>query len=153
MLSRGLRTVVQLLATHDDEELIVKVRHCLRPSRHQDSTLQGALSEDAQSSIRYELDVPPDPRDEMARNRSCMKFTGDAVPPTGPPLGWLQLWGGGYANIYGEYIPKSVQRWGYVMWNKERWDFPIGHRLVEQWCRWPSDDPEVGSMHYSWRPW
>ncbi|KAI8716953.1 hypothetical protein NCS52_00990100 [Fusarium sp. LHS14.1] len=117
LLSRGLSTAVQLLATHDDEELVVKVRHCLRPSRHQDSTLQGALSKDAQSSRRYDLDVPPDPRDEMARNRSCMEFTGDAVPPTGPPLGWLQLWGGGYSNIYGEYVPKCVQQWGYVMWN------------------------------------
>ncbi|WAO92282.1 Hypothetical protein NCS54_00978400 [Fusarium falciforme] len=152
MLSRGLRTAVQLLETHDDEELVVKVRQCLRRSRNQDSTLEGALSEAAQSSRRYELDVPPDPRDEIARDRRFMDFTGDAVPPTGPPFGWVQLWGEGYANIYGEYVPKSVQRWGYVMWNKERWDFPIGHRLLERWCRWPSDDIQVGSMHYSWRP-
>ncbi|KAH7268862.1 hypothetical protein B0J15DRAFT_233208 [Fusarium solani] len=153
MLSRGLRTTVQLLATHDDEGLVVKVRQCLRRSRNQDSTLKDALSEDAQSSRRYELDVPPDPRDEIARNRHCMDFTGDAVPPTEPPLGWVQLWGEGYANIYGEYVPKSVQRWGYVMWNKERWDFPIRHGLLERWCQWPSDDLEVGYMHYAWRPW
>ncbi|RSL95474.1 hypothetical protein CDV31_013871 [Fusarium ambrosium] len=153
LLRRGLRTAVQLWATHDDEELIVKVREYLRSNRDLDSTLEDALSEIAQSTRRYELDVPPDPRDEMARDRHCMDFTGDAVPPTTPPSGWVHLWGG-YANIYGEYVPRTVQRWGYVMWNKERWDFPGGgDRLMDSQCRWPSDDPDVGDIHYSWRPW
>ncbi|RSL49592.1 hypothetical protein CEP54_012351 [Fusarium duplospermum] len=69
ILRRGLRTTAQLWAPHDDEELIVKVRQYLRSNRDLDSTLEDALSEIAQSSRRYELDVPPDPRDKIARDR------------------------------------------------------------------------------------
>ncbi|KAM0421324.1 hypothetical protein ACHAPT_010854 [Fusarium lateritium] len=131
-ITRGLGIAVQLLAIDDDDELVI-------------NTI-------AQYSRRNDLNVPPNIRDDAEIDRVPIKFAGDAVPATGPPFAWVRLWGEIYSNIYGEYVPESVQRWGYVMWNKERWDFMGGDRLVaKQWSTAPDRHEQI-SMDYLWAP-
>ncbi len=50
-----------------------------------------------------------------------MDFVGDNIPPNEPPLAWVLLWHGKYANIYGEYVPEPLRIWGFVTWNESRW--------------------------------
>lgn len=153
MISRGLRTAVQLFATDKEEELVAKMRECLRRSAEQDSLLEEALGTMAQSNRKYEDDIPPDPRDERARNREPMRFCGDAVPPTGPPRAWVLLWSGGYSNVYGEYVPRSLQTAGYVMWNKERWKFRGAEDMVFEKWRFAPDPAQDIQRDWDWSPW
>ncbi|KAL2679309.1 hypothetical protein Neosp_010081 [[Neocosmospora] mangrovei] len=151
IITRGLRIPTQLLGIDNDEELVPKLLEAvIRGKGSKDATIEGTLTTDAQWSRRYNLELPPTDRDEAAADRDPMEFTGDGEPPSGPPLGWVRLWRGIYSNIYGEYTPETVQRWGYVMWNKERW---LGSDWVV-WRQWrhAQDRAREIELHYNWRP-
>jgi hypothetical protein len=81
-----------------------------------------------------------------------MKFGGDVVPPDGPPLAWVLLWGGVYANLYGQYTPSSLRYWGYVMWDERRWIEMGAKDLVSrQWGTARGAIEEIEEV-YGWRP-
>lgn len=88
----------------------------------------------------------------MELRRDPIEFVGDAVPPDGPPLGWVLLWGGIYSNICGEYVPRPVRRWSYVMGDERRWT-GLGTRefVARQWATAPDLVGEI-ECDYCWRP-
>ena len=88
-------------------------------------------------------------RDEAEARRDLITFTGDA--PLGPPLGWVLLWSGVYSNIFGEYVPRPVREWGYVMWDQRRWD-GLGDLVWRQWETEPDSVRQI-QIDYGWRPW
>ena len=81
-----------------------------------------------------------------------MEFGGDILPPDGPPLAWVLLWGGIYANLYGEYTPSWLKDWGYVMWDERRLvELGVTDLVSRQW----ETEPEAISLieeYYAWRP-
>jgi len=91
-------------------------------------------------------------RDEVERRKDPLEFTGDTVPPDGPPFAWVLLWGGTYANLYGEYIPSKLKQWGHVMWDERRWvELGAKSLISKQW----ETEPEVVEyieFNYGWRP-
>ncbi|KAK3904466.1 hypothetical protein C8A05DRAFT_31743 [Staphylotrichum tortipilum] len=52
-------------------------------------------------------------RDEAETRRDPIEFAGNAPPLLGPPAAWVMLWGGVSSNIYGGYVPETLQQgWG-----------------------------------------
>ena len=94
----------------------------------------------------------PNNRDEAEQRREPMLFVADDVPPNGPPAGWVLLWQGKYANIYGEYVPESLRLWGYVMWNEDRWVETGAKELIAmQWKTNPELVEEI-ETDCGWNP-
>ncbi|VUC30530.1 unnamed protein product [Clonostachys rosea] len=75
---------------------------------------------------RYQ--TQPSDRDARQQRREAMVFTEDSVNL--PPLGWTLIWKETYSNIYGYYVPSSLRRWGYVMWDAERMADSGGIRVL-----------------------
>ncbi|KAJ4326739.1 hypothetical protein N0V84_002859 [Fusarium piperis] len=151
MVSRGLGMAIRLLSIDDDEQLAMEFRQSLFREKCPDASLKEAVSMDAQRISRYDMPRILPGRVEVMGGE-YMGFMGDSVLPTEPPQAWVQLWGEMYSTIYGEYIPESVQRWGYVMWNKDRWNVPGGDKLVvKQWRQYPHCIYEV-MEDYGWTP-
>ena len=70
-------------------------------------------------------------REEADRRKDPMEFVGDT---DGPPLGWVLVCFGTYRNIYGRFMPVTVRRWGYVMWDENRWvELGAKHLVQQQW--------------------
>ncbi|KAL2144764.1 hypothetical protein VTI28DRAFT_8610 [Corynascus sepedonium] len=153
-VSRGLKMTVRLLAIDDHETLVAKMQRCLTHHHSLDAPMRRALGSVAQSDRRdaSSNSTSINPRDEAERRRDPLKFVGDAVPPDGPPLGWVLLWSGTYANIYGEYVPETVRKWGYVMWDERRWA-ELGARdlVAKQWETAPDLVQEI-EIDYDWHP-
>lgn len=125
---------VRLLAINDHEPLVAKMQRCLTHDQNNDASLRDALGTAAQND-RREISLKfTDARDAAEQRRDPVHLVGDAVPPEGPPLAWTFLWDGKYANVYGKYVPESVRRWGYIMWNEGRWSFAGAKELLAmQW--------------------
>lgn len=133
-ISRGLKMTVRLLAIDDHEKLVVKMQRSLTHDQSLDAPMRKALGSVAQNDRREMSTNFPNARDAAEQRRDPMDFVGDAVPPDDPPLAWVLLWDGKYANIYGEYVPELLRRWGYVIWNESRWNEMRAKQLVVmQW--------------------
>lgn len=117
-VARGLKLAIRLLAIEDHETLVNKMQRYLTRRYTQDAPMEQVLWSDTQRA-RRNLSSTND-RDDAELRRDPVEFTGDAGQ--GPPFGWVLLWNGIYANIYGEYVPSAVQEWGYVMWDNRRWN-------------------------------
>ncbi|KAL2192587.1 hypothetical protein P885DRAFT_72864 [Corynascus similis CBS 632.67] len=130
------------------------MQRCLTHHHGLDAPMRRALGSVAQSDRRdaSSNSTSINPRDEAERRRDPLEFAGDAVPPNGPPLGWVLLWSGTYANIYGEYVPEIVRKWGYVMWDERRWA-ELGARdlVAKQWETAPDLVQEI-EIDYDWHP-
>ncbi|RYP13395.1 hypothetical protein DL767_010753 [Monosporascus sp. MG133] len=151
-VSRGLKMTVRLLAIDDYEKLVSKMQRYLTHDQSLDAPMRKALDSVAQNDRREMSTNFPDARDEAEQRRDPVDFVGDAVPPDGPPLAWVLLWGGKYANIYGEYVPESLRRWGYVMWDKRRWtDMGAKELIARQWETVPELAAEIEN-DYNWSP-
>ena len=88
--------------------------------------------------------MPTNAKDAAEYRGEPLGFSRDKLPLTGPPMAWTILCGPGYYNIYGEGMPRSLQRWGYVIWDGRRW---IGHRGGELILRaWRSRDYSIAEM-------
>ena len=90
----------------------------------------------------------PCDRDAKQLRRDPMPFRGDAAEPDEhgprPPRAWTLMWREKYSNLYGDYVPHSVRRWGYVMWDAARLEQTAGvkEKLLRQWDEaWWTDDP------------
>ncbi|RYO76292.1 hypothetical protein DL766_008929 [Monosporascus sp. MC13-8B] len=132
--SRGLKMAAGLLATDDYEKLASEMQRCLTHDQCLDGPTRKALESVAQNDRREMSPNFPDARDEAEQRRDPLEFVGDAVSPDGPPLAWAPLWGAKYTNIYGEYVPESLRRLGYVMWDERRWtDIGAKGLVASQW--------------------
>ncbi|KAI0205950.1 hypothetical protein F4808DRAFT_455447 [Astrocystis sublimbata] len=150
-ISRGLKKTVRLLTINDHDELVQQMVRCLSHSAEIDAHMYEVLGDVSQMCRRDESSKYPNSRDEAEQRRDILQFAGDAVPPDGPPVAWVQLWGGKYSNIYGDYVPESVRRWGYVMWDERRWiDMKSGKSLITS--QWTADLATEIETFYNWKP-
>ncbi|KAH6854537.1 hypothetical protein B0I37DRAFT_362267 [Chaetomium sp. MPI-CAGE-AT-0009] len=153
-IARGLRKLAGLLVVKDHQTLVDKIEKedCITHGQVLlDATLRAALW-NASQIVRREEATSVNARDEAERRRDPMKFEGDVVPPDGPPLAWVLLWSGIYANIFGEHTPASIKDWGYVMWDERRWtELGAKDLVVRQWETEP-DLADVIEGHWGWRP-
>lgn len=146
---------VRLLAIDDHENLVAKMEQCLTHAENLDNLddpMSDVLGVVAQDDRREMSTNGPTARDEAEQRRDPIRFVGDAVPPDGPPLAWVLLWGGKYANIYGKLVPKLLRRWGYVMWDERRWTAMGAERLVAR--QWETASKLVNYIKnlYGWSP-
>jgi hypothetical protein len=142
---------VRLFAISDHDTLVAKMERAVTRHHHVDATMKKALWSVAQEDRRTMSDTT-NLRDEAEQRRDAMQFDGDAVPPDGPPLAWVLLWNETYSNIYGSYVPPTVQSWGYVMWDERRWTELGAQDLVyQQWETHPQLVEEIGT-DYGWAP-
>lgn len=153
-VSRGLKMTVRLLAVDDHEKLVIKMKRCLTYDQNKDAPMRRALCMVAQVDRREMSTNFPNAADKAEQRRAPIEFTGDAVPVTAdtPPWAWVVLWGGKYANVFGEYVPELLRRCAYVMWDKLRWvDSRAEDFLGEQWTVNPELVKEIEN-DYDWRP-
>ncbi|KAJ0334273.1 hypothetical protein COL5a_000321 [Colletotrichum fioriniae] len=122
--ARGLRphASLHLLRIDNHETLVNKMLSTLAMDRDIDECLEHVLDWSAQHERRVSSPRFPTARDKLERAKTPMKFTGDNVPPLSPPLAWVLLWNGRYSNVFGGFVPDELRRWGYVMWDEQRWN-------------------------------
>lgn len=152
-MMRGLKMTARILAViNNHDQLVDKMARCLTPFNHLDACMSDSLSTEAQCDRREDLNYTPNAQDD-AEGRDLLPFQGDAVPPTGPPLAWVLLWGGRYVNIYGGYVPEPLKEYGWVIWDGCRLDGMDARQLITtQWKSAPDLIEEIES-DYPWLSW
>ncbi|KAF2968709.1 hypothetical protein GQX73_g4903 [Xylaria multiplex] len=152
-VARGLKVATRLLMIDDHEKLVSEMQKYLIQFHWGDYPMREVLGCSAQYERRELSDSFPNTRDEAEQRRDPIHFVGDTVPPDGPTFAWVSLWGRKYSNIYGDYVPRSLRRWGYVMWDKRRWiNMGAGEDLiVGQWETSPQLVQDI-EVQYNWRP-
>ncbi|KAH6844566.1 hypothetical protein B0I37DRAFT_165044 [Chaetomium sp. MPI-CAGE-AT-0009] len=148
-VSRGLGVADKILKMDSHETLIAKIQKYLVLSCFQDDPIPLTTTWPVQRQRRA---AALSARDEAEQRKDPMEFAGDAVPPDGPPLGWVLLWNGTYVNIYGDHVPPAVQNWGYVMWDEHRWDERGARALVVK--QWETESQRIAEIEhcYGWCP-
>lgn len=96
--------------------------------------------------------ISPTPGTWLSRGEIRWTSFCDAVPPDDPPLAWVLLWGGRYANIYEGYVPESLKRWGYVTWDASRWTDMGAKGLVAMQWETALKLVEQIEFDYNWSP-
>lgn len=156
-IARGLEVTAYLLHTADHEGLVALMQKSLTGYQSRDSTIVRSFSDEAQDDRL--LMIPPSDRNATGRAREAaalrrdpVHFEGDAVPPTGPPLAWVQFWHGKYSNAFGNYIAPSLVRCGAFMWDGARWEGMGGEKRVEEaWAEIPKM-PDMIEADLGWHP-
>ncbi|KAI0186990.1 hypothetical protein EV127DRAFT_345345 [Xylaria flabelliformis] len=148
-IQRGLKTLARTLTITKHEKLVSWTSRCLSTTWHHDATLLQSLSFGAQVDRR---DSSLSARDQAEQRKDSMNFVGDSLPLDGPPLGWVLLWHGVYVNCYGQLAPTSLKRWGYVMWDAERWGGLGVEELIAK--QWKPRSSKVRLLRWTcgWRP-
>ncbi|KAI0151843.1 hypothetical protein GGR57DRAFT_470529 [Xylariaceae sp. FL1272] len=153
MISLGLTIAMHLLAIKDHDHLVFEIeRHATR-FHNQDASVEEALGIAAQFDRRDDSEYTSNTRDEAEKRRDSIQFIGDLIPPRSAPFAWVALWGGRYSNLYGEYVPSTLRRCSYVMWDQRRWaDMGVDESLiVAQWDASPGLADEIELLN-DWRP-
>ncbi|KAF5546751.1 hypothetical protein FNAPI_8769 [Fusarium napiforme] len=57
-------------------------------------------------------------KDQAQDDREKMNFNGDTYDS--PPLAWVMFWKESYSNLFGDFIPRPLRHWGYIMWDSDR---------------------------------
>ncbi|KAJ2991310.1 hypothetical protein NUW58_g2558 [Xylaria curta] len=151
IIARGLRTMARVLKINSHEELVSEMKKSLAINHLVDGTLMETTNMISQFDRRDGRSYSKlyvrfcgnyrdfhaavfDDRDLAERRQDRMRFLGDSMPLSGPPLAWVLLWDGKYVNIFGEFVPTSLKRWGYVMWDARRWaDVQAKELISSQW--------------------
>ncbi|KAH9897326.1 hypothetical protein F4778DRAFT_256600 [Xylariomycetidae sp. FL2044] len=153
MTQRSVKLLVQLLKIDCHEKLVSKMERRLGTSQFIDATMDEALDLGAQGDRRVFRPISfPNDKDRAEQERKQMYFNGDVLPPNQPPFAWVLLWNGKYANLYGDYVPELLRKWGYVMWDKQRWiDLGATDLIASQW-KFSPGLVEVIEGDYGWSP-
>ncbi|RBQ77753.1 hypothetical protein FVER14953_05762 [Fusarium verticillioides] len=69
-------------------------------------------------------------RDQAQDDREKMVFTGDS--DDSPPFAWVVFWKEAYSNLFGDFIPRPLRQWGYIMWDKDRLDNTDATAILDQ---------------------
>lgn len=152
-LPRSLEVAARILLAESPDEIILLMESFTeRGRRYADCTMRGALSPESQIA-RVDQPIWMDNfRAEARLRRDSIIFEGDDLPPQGPPFAWVQLWGGVYADIYGEYAPWTLVRAAYTVWDKKRWEGLKAEGLVvKQWELWPGFVQTI-EEEFGWSP-
>ncbi len=149
-LARSLQLRLRFLTLDsrgDDDTLVADVGRFLAVDKEECFTaLDWCLEIPTQRGRRHRTGL--NARDEAEARRDPIKFTGDVS--LGPPYGWVLLWKGIYSNLFAEYVPRTVRKWGYVMWDRNRWD-GLGDLA---WGQWKTDEELANQIwsDFEWRP-
>ncbi|TRX91146.1 hypothetical protein FHL15_007934 [Xylaria flabelliformis] len=151
-IQRGLKTLARTLTITKHEELVSWTSRCLSTTWHHDATLLESLSFIAQMGRRDRFPDSINARDQAEQRKDPIYFLGDSLPLNGPPLGWVFLWHGVYVNFYGQLAPTRLKRWGYVMWDAERWHGLGAEELITK--QWKPRSRKVGVLRWTcgWFP-
>ncbi|GLA46052.1 hypothetical protein AnigIFM63604_008014 [Aspergillus niger] len=123
LITQGLDHLQKIFFEIQDHSRLVAVMEeslILRTSTFICASGLGALDYLTQDDRRI---VAPSERDEREERREPLPFRGDKVDESDgayPPLAWTLLWKGTYSNMFGNYIPDEIPKWGYVMWDAAR---------------------------------
>lgn len=83
----------------------------------------------AQESRRVQW---PNRYDSAQDSRQKTPFSGDNL--SSPPLAWVLFWQGEYSNVFAEYVPRALRRWGFVIWDAARLDSDARDAIERGWC-------------------
>ncbi|KAI1126494.1 hypothetical protein F5Y10DRAFT_293754 [Nemania abortiva] len=158
MISRGLKMLARITRINNDDTLLRKLDKSLTCiGRGHEHRILESMDGGYNELRRYESPNFPGnlgARDEAQQRQDPMQFSGDSLPPNGPPLAWVLLWGGKYVHVYGNLVPESLKRWGYVMWDARRWTETASEGLIaKEWTGWSSKIDESDMRRFSgWTP-
>ncbi|KAI1347688.1 hypothetical protein F5Y01DRAFT_294547 [Xylaria sp. FL0043] len=159
MISRGLKVFMRILVLDNHHERVSAMERCLMSpglNDNDEDELQRAFAEYCDYVKRHPSvshgPYIPDAKDEAQQRRDPMGFRGDSLPADGPPLAWVHVWDGRYVNKFGDIMPESLNRCGYVMWDARRWD-GVGDRefFTKKWLARP-DHLERIKRELGWTP-
>lgn len=141
MTSSGLELLhIVLFKTKDHMQLVLTMQEKLGGW----CFLERILSDSHQFVWRLEHPLDRDQehiqRDRKQQQRDPLPFEGDKADA--PPLAWTLIWQGTYSNLYGEYVPDVIRRWGYIMWDSWRLEETGAKEVLAcQWETIPDWDP------------
>lgn len=74
----------------------------------------------------------PTQYDAAQNSRQKTPFDGDSL--AFPPLAWVLFWQGEYSSLFGPiYVPETLRRWGFVMWDAARLDANAKAAIEDAW--------------------
>lgn len=114
LVSQGLPLLASVLRIQDREELV----DTLRANMHHfaSDTWLDDITGNTDMHDRWERSYSE--RDAAQDEGRPMPFREDDLES--PPLAWVLIWAETYSNLFGVFIPKSLRRWGYIMWDARR---------------------------------
>lgn len=142
MLRHGLPLLSAVFKTtnHDDLVELVRASVVSGMGAHRGYDLEDWLDDAVilahQDERRGEIYTDDDAAQDSRQKTPFEKDTLD-----GPPLAWARLWNGEACNLFGAYLPKTLRRWGYIMWDATRLDASGAGGYMEQEFRWKDWDP------------
>ncbi|KAF4337256.1 hypothetical protein FBEOM_8845 [Fusarium beomiforme] len=113
MACRGLNVLFTVLTTKDQTKLAEVISSEIVTAI--DDMIFETTRPDNQE--RRRIDQHSD-RDKAQDNREKMSFSGDNE--SSPPLAWVTFWKERYSNLFGDFLPRSLRQWGYIMWDRSR---------------------------------
>lgn len=149
--SRDLKVMMHTFID-DHEKVLSRMDWCLTHDPNRDDSIRMSLTTLAQNDRRILEACHSNDNDKAEERGDSVVFEGDRAPPQTPPFVWVNLWNGRYSNIYGEYVPQPLRRWGYVVWDKKRWNGLGAKELnFKQWEAHIELAEEIDG-DYAWSP-
>lgn len=134
---QGLPLLSAVFGADDHESLVEMIRNrVLDGSKFADSFMPGSrthwldLATDQLEQEERAVNWPSE-RDADQNSRKTMTFGGDSL--NSPPLAWTIIWKGRYGNLFGSFIPKALQLWGYVFWDGQRLDAGVKEHIMTRY--------------------
>lgn len=90
-ISRGLKLAAHLLSINDHEALVDTMERRLTHFYNNDTSMRCAIGRLGQFNRRDESPSLTSDKDMAEQNGDAIWFTGDTVPPDGPPFAWVAL--------------------------------------------------------------
>ena len=143
MLRQGLTVLSSLLRTTDHQELVELVRQRFQGAQQSrrdfdwiDDAVRFTVQQTRRGGWYSEEDAAQD-------RRVKTPFVIDR--PDMPPLAWVTFWRGEASNLFGELVPKTFRRWGYVMWDAPRLEASGAMKYIELESSLDFCDPRSGT--------
>jgi hypothetical protein len=152
-VARGLKVLLRLLTVDDHQTLASKMARRLRKASGEEAPMPETMNSFHQMERRRSPSTSfPNAMDMAEQRQEAMAFLGDSTQVDGPPLAWVLLWGGKYANIHGALVPEPLKRMGYVMWDESRWGCPGARAFIaKQWAK-KRQNAQYIEEHCGWSP-
>jgi hypothetical protein len=149
VLHRGPCLLADTFKAKSQEQLaeIIRAAICSNEHQHGAGYNPGWLKEVSDGFAQYRRRVQwPNLHDSIQDHRQKTLFCGDELGS--PPLAWILYWRGEYSNLFGRYIPKSLRRWGFVMWDAARLDSDAKDAIEQAWCGYDYDNSDPREDFY-----
>ncbi len=131
-VSQGIEPLLAAVEAANRRFVVPKVSSTAVYEGHDRDSFEDSVDTWTQEIRRH---VSHSDRDGAEEDRDVMAFDKKGGAAT-PPLAWVILWKGKYSNTVGEYLPESLRRWGYVMWDPARLQRTgAKEALIRDWVR------------------